>query len=138
MKNKNNNHYTLEELRAMGLVSNTDGRPRKGLTNEKWQREIEIRKTFISPAPVGKKRMGGKFSKESGTWNEETQGIYSGMTNYQQYVSYINSVLKEIESGHIDYCYFIYQITDLLTFHYNTLRTRYVEDGEYWEVWLDK
>ena len=130
--------FTLEELREIGLVSNTNGRPRSNLTDEKWQKELSLRKAFVTPHPRGIKKMGGKYSKESGGWNEETQGIYYGTTNYQQYTTYINSVLKEIESGRVDYCYFIYQILDLLAFHYNTLRTKYIEGEGYWEVWLER
>ena len=80
--------------------------------------------------------MTGKYSKESGKWNEETQGTYHGCTNWQQYCSYINDILSIIRSGQVDYCYYIYQILDLLKFHYDDLKTRYC-DG-YWEVWLER
>lgn len=33
---------TLEELREMRLVSNTNGRPTSTLTNEKWQRNFKL------------------------------------------------------------------------------------------------
>lgn len=128
-------NMTLEELRQMKIVSNTNGRPLSNLTNEKWQKEFNIRKLFITPYTKASK-MSGKFSKESGFWNEETQGEYRGMTNWQEYCSYINDVLLTIRSGKIDYCYFIYQIMDLAKFHHNTLKTKYC-DG-YWEVWLEK
>lgn len=129
-------NFTLEELRKMKLVSNTNGRPTYGLTDEKWQKEFELRKIFITPYSKDVKKLGGKYSRESGAWNEETQGIYHGCSNWQQYCSYINDVLKNIRSGQIDYCYFIYQIEDLLKFHYNTLRTKYCD--RYWEVWLER
>lgn len=128
-------HMTLEELREMKVISNTNDRPVYGLTNEKWQKEFNVRKIFIKPLSNDIKKMGGKFSNESGMWNEETQGTYHGVTNWQQYCSYINDVLKNIQSGQTDYCYFIYQVMDLAKFHYNTLKTRYC-DG-YWEVWLE-
>ena len=79
--------------------------------------------------------MGGLYSKDTGMWNMETKGEYYGTTNYQEYCSFINDILSNIRSGQIDYVYYIYQITDLLKFHYDTLKTRYC-DG-YWEVWLD-
>lgn len=128
-------NYTLEELREMRLVSNTDGRPVYTLTDEKWQKEFHLRKTFIVPYRNIKK-LCGKYSKEPGVWNEETMGTYYGQSNWQEYCSYINDILKNIRAGQIDYCYFIYQIMDLLKFHYDDLRTRYC-DG-YWEVWLEK
>lgn len=128
-------HMTLEELREMKLVSNTNGRPIKNLTDEKWQKEFELRKIFVDPFLPNVKKMPGKYSTESGFWNEEMFGSYLGITNWQQYCVYINDVLKNIRSGQVDYCYYIYQIETLLKFHRDDLRTRY-RDG-YWEVWLE-
>lgn len=129
---------TLEELREMRLISNTNSRPSSTLTNEKWQKEFNVRKLFITPINKNIKRFGQKnaYSEETGYWNEETMGTYHGATNWQEYCSFISDVLKNIGAGQIDYCYFIYQIMDLLKFHYNDLRTKYC-DG-YWEVWLER
>ena len=129
---------TLEELREMKLVSNTNGRPSSTLTDEKWQKEFNIRKLFVKPVNKSVKRFGQKnsFSEETGYWNEETMGTYHGATNWQEYCSFINDVLSNIRAGQVDYIYFIYQIMDLLKFHYNDLRTKYC-DG-YWEVWLER
>lgn len=129
-------NMTLKELKEMRIISNTNGRPDSNMTDERWQKEFNVRKLFITPNDKKHKRMGGKFSRESGTWNEEKDGEYLGMTNYQEYCSYINDVLKNIRAGQIDYCYFIYHIMDLLKFHYDDLRTKYC-DG-YWEVWLER
>ena len=127
---------TLEELRELRLISNTNGRPTSSMTDEKWQKEFNIRKLFIKPLPKDIKKMKGKYSKESGIWNEETQGTYGGKTNWQEYCSFINDVLSCIRAGQVDYCYYIYQIESLLKFHYSDLRTRY-RDG-FWEVWLER
>lgn len=129
-------NMTLEELREMKLISNTNGRPTSTLTDEKWQKEFNVRKMFITPYSKNVKRLGGKFSKESGMWNEEIMGEYHGETNWNSYCRYINDVLDNIRAGQVDYCYFIYQILDLARFHYNDLTTRYC-DG-YWEVWLQR
>ena len=120
-------NMTLEELKEMRIISNTNGRPDSNMTDERWQKEFNVRKLFITPNDKKHKRMGGKFSRESGTWNEEKDGEYLGMTNYQEYCSYINDVLKNIRAGQIDYCYFIYHIMDLLKFHYDDLRTKYCD-----------
>ena len=135
-KEKKYKNMTLEELKEMKLISNTNGRPSATLTNEKWQKEFNIRKMFITPYPKNIKKLKGKHSKESGMWNEDTQGTYYGCTNWQSYCSYINDVLSNIRSGQVDYCYYIYQILDIAKFHYNDLKTRY-RDG-YWEVWLER
>ena len=120
----------------MKLISNTNGRPTSTLTDEKWQKEVNLRKMFITPYPKDIKKLKSQHSKESGLWNEETQGTYHGCTNWQSYCSYINDILRNIRSGQVDYCYYIYQILDLAKFHYNTLKTKYC-DG-YWEVWLER
>lgn len=135
-KEKKYKNMTLEELRELRLISNTNGRPTSAMTDEKWQKEFNLRKMFITPYPKDIKKLKGQHSKESGAWNEETQGIYHGCTGWQSYCSYINDILNNIRSGQVDYCYYIYQILDLAKFHYNTLKTKYC-DG-YWEVWLER
>lgn len=128
---------TLEELKEMKLISNTNGRPSDSLTDEKWQKELSIRKLFITPYKNGEtKKMKGKYSRERGDWNAEVNGEYCGITNWQSYCSYINDVLNNIRSGQEDYCYFIYQIQDILKFHFHDLRTKYI-DG-YWKIWLER
>lgn len=120
---------TIEELK------NANGRPSSSLTDEKWQKEFTARKLFITPYKGGKtKKLSGKYAREAGTWREETQGSYGGCTNWQSYSAYINDILANIRAGQVDYCYYIYQILDLVKFHHNDLRTKYC-DG-YWEVWL--
>ena len=91
IKNKNKekkyNNMTLEELRELRLISNTNGTPSSSMTDEKWQKEFKIRKHFITPYPHNITELKGKYSKEYGMWNEETQGTYHGCTNWQQYCS---------------------------------------------------
>jgi len=128
-------NMTLEELKELKLISNSNGKPTSFMTDAKWQKEFNLRKLFITPYPKTITKLKGQYSKESGTWNEEKQGIYHGCTTWQSCCSYINDILNNIRCGQVDYCYYIYQILDLLKFHYNTLRTKYC-DG-YWEVWLE-
>lgn len=140
IKNKNKEtkykNMTLEELKELKLISNTNGRPTSSMTDEKWQKELNLRKMFVTPYPKEIKKMKGKYTKESGMWNEETMGTYHGCTNWLSYCSYINDVLSNIRTGQVDYCYYIFQILDLLKFHHNDLKTKYC-DG-YWEVWLER
>lgn len=113
-----------------------NGRPDASLTDKEWQNEFALRKLYITPYSKHVTKFGGKYSQGRKSWNSEFDGEYKGVTNWQQYCSYINSVLSAIRSGEHDYCYYKYQIMDLLKFHYDTLRTRYC-DG-YWEVWLER
>lgn len=135
-KEKKYKSMTLEELREMKIISNTNSRPLSTLTDEKWQKEFNVRKLFVTPHHKDYKKLQGKYSKESGIWNEELKGEYCGCSNWQQYCGYINDVLNNIRKGQVDYCYYIYQIMDLARFHFNELKTKYC-DG-YWEVWLEK
>lgn len=135
--NRAKKHITLEELRKYRHISNSNGRPGSRLTDETWQKEFEIRKMFVTPYKNGStKKLSGAQYQKCGNWNEERDGVYQGATNWQEYCAYINDVLQNIRTGKVDYCYYIFQITDLLKFHYDDLQTRYC-DG-YWEVWLDK
>lgn len=129
-------NMTLEELREMKIISNTNRRPSSNLTNEKWQKEFNARKLFITPYDKSVTKLKCKYARESGMWNKETMGEYDGATNWQEYCSFINDVLNNIRSGQVDYCYYIFQITDLLKFHLDDLRTMYC-DG-YWMVWLER
>lgn len=113
-----------------------NGRPEPGLTDKEWQNELSIRKLYITPHPKRITKLGGRYSRGANLWNPEIDGEYHGTTNWQQYCTYINSVLSTIRSGDHDYCYYKYQIMDLLKFHYESLRTKYC-DG-YWEVWLER
>lgn len=122
----------LEKFKCLRKISNTDGRPSYGLTNEKWQEEFALRKNFVTICPEIEKKKMEKYSIE-GRYNSES---YDGPTNYQRYRAFINDVAKNIKSkNHIDYCFFIYQIMDLYKIYADKLKTRFVENGQYWEVW---
>lgn len=70
-----------------------------------------------------------------------TDNEYSGRSQDERYVDFINDVLKQIRSkrGKKDYVYNIYAICDLLKFEHE-LQCMFVTDGKYsyFEVWLDK
>ena len=81
---------------------------------------------------AGLNRINGTVSQES----------YSGETQYFRYRNYINDILCTIRSRHhaVDYCYYIYQIADLLKYE-PELKTRLDTTEEslpYFEVWLEQ
>lgn len=131
---------TIPELKSLCYIntSPTSGRPSPNLTDSQWQQKFLLMKSTATPST--KKKMSTSESKESGTWNEETRGTYHGATNHQYYCSYINDILRTIRSGDKDFCYFTYQVADLLKYEMDRLMTKYVPDetGGYWEVWLEK
>lgn len=123
----------LESLKTIKPTRATHGRPSSTLTDKEWQNELALMKLYITPHDKSVTRMGGKFSRGQEKIKENQE--YDGVTNWQSYCIYINDVLKNIRKGNHDFCYFGYQIIDLLKFHYDDLRTKY-RDG-YWEVWLE-
>ena len=125
----------LKEM-STSFLAMGNGRPEPGLTDKEWQEEFAIRKLYVIPYGKRVTKLAGRYSQDSTRWSPETDGEYHGTTNWQQYCTYINSVLSAIRSGEHDYCYYKYQIMDLLKFHYNSLTTKYC-DG-YWEVWLER
>lgn len=125
----------LETIKQLNKFD-SNGRPSKQLTDKSWQEEFKIRRLLIKPFPPSVKKISRAYSRESGKWNVGTQGVYHGCTSYQSYCAYINDVLENIRRGQKDYCYYIYQITDLLKFHLDDLQTKYCNG--YWEVWLKK
>lgn len=52
---------------------------------------------------------------------------YHGDTQYQYYCRYINDILWSIRHGKVDYCYYIYQIAELLRFEHDRLQAVYLE-----------
>lgn len=127
---------SLEQLKELSVISNSNGRPNSSMTDEKWQLEFELRKNFIQKYDSTITRVGGKYSRIPLKWNEETMGEYDGITNWQSYCWYMNDILSVIRSGNRDYCYYLYQVMHLAHFDFGDkeLKTKYY-DG-YWEVWL--
>lgn len=52
---------------------------------------------------------------------------YHGKTQYQYYCDFINDILSNIRKGGIDYCFYIYQVAELLKYEYDKLQVRYLE-----------
>lgn len=111
-----------EDLRKMGLIQNTDGMPRKSLTDEAWQMEIELRKKFLPAYPKDMDRL----------YVSKTEAFSSN----GYYKTFINDTLKDLKKGLIGYCFYIYQIEELLKFYPKELKTKYDQDNECFIVWL--
>lgn len=61
--------------------------------------------------------------------------IYHGQTQYQCYCKFINDVLRCVRKHQVDYCYFIYQIKELLKYEPD-LQAKYLEELNCFKVWL--
>ena len=109
------------------------GRPRLDWDNSKWNIYFTALKQKVTPISDSKFRTlpVTRCHLQSG---EE----YKGETSYQHYCNFINDVLTSIRMGEVDYCYYIYQIADLLRYE-PKLKTRLCcEDrlSPYFIVWL--
>ena len=98
---------------------------------------IELMKLYITPYPKSITRISPKYLRDIIRKNENGEIKYDGKTSWQSYCAYINDVLSQIGLGNVDYCFYKYQIEQLLKFHHDTLKTRLC-DGWYWEVWLER
>lgn len=102
-------------------VNLSAGRPDSNMTDQQWQQIFTLMKSMVRE-------------------RKEEELCYS--TSDESYCSYIESVLSTIrgdldEEPEHDYCYFIYQIATLLEFERERLRTKYLEEYQCFEVWLD-
>ena len=58
----------------------------------------------------------------------EPDRIYFGKSEYQSHCDFINSILSNIRKGESDYCYYIYQIAELLQFEQENLEAIWLEE----------
>lgn len=120
-------------------ISPLAGRPAENWTDEKWQEYFELLKLKVKPSKEKKMTDEAASFRINGTSSNDT---YSGETQYYRYRNYINDILCTIRSKNhrIDYCYYIYQIADLLKYE-PALKTRLNTTEEflpYFEVWLEQ
>lgn len=110
-------------------ISSTTGRPSKDMSDDFWQRQFEELRAKTPQSIDSRMR---KASNPLEFYAAE----YKGLTQFQQYCSYINSILRSIRSGETDYCHYIYQIQDLLKYEHSNLKTKYLPKDQCWEVYL--
>ena len=123
----------LEDLQQVNLSA---GRPSSTMTNKQWQDRFAVMRLIVAPAKHSKMKSTKGSTSNPSLANDGVE------PQWLRYRTYINSVLKEIRAGNEDYCYYIYQITDLLRYEHDTLRTEYICDQPgkpgFFRVWLEK
>lgn len=85
-------------------------------SNEDWQRQFEALRKNAIQAKCGSPLF-----------------VFRGNDSY---VDFICGVLETIRTGNVDYCFFIYQIEDLLKFEKDQLQSRWLPEEECFMVWL--
>jgi hypothetical protein len=88
----------------------------KKLSNDEWQIIFSYMKSINVPTTEKKlKRHNAKPIVVMRRWSlSDNDGNFDTLDN--TYVKFINDVLGQLRKGKIDYCYYIYQISDLLRF----------------------
>lgn len=127
---KGKQKMTLEEMKDINLSA---GRPPYNFTDEKWQNQLRLMRIMIPMSHEYKMRCSNRRYQVNGVSNPDEK--YDGETDYQRYVQYINSVLTAVRKKETEYCYFIYQISDLLKFE-PMLKARYMPEAECFAVSL--
>jgi len=98
--------------------------PPSDYTNQQWQNDLAELKEKIEPSP--RKRM--VTIRESAKKTES--GSYYGKTQYQYYCAFINDILEQIRSGQEAFCYYVYQVIDVLRFE-KEVDVNYIEKYRY-------
>ena len=117
------------------LLKENNSKTLKTLTDNEWQECLDLLRT-ITPTTI-EKRLKRKLGRVVIGRNWTLSGGESDSLD-TYYITFINSVLKSIRSGETDYCFYTYQIAELLRFE-PKLQARLIHnDCSHFEVWLDK
>lgn len=111
------------------MVTQNTKSPPKDYTDEQWQTDFSNLKLQIKQ---GSAKSMPSIREVSETIYQE----YHGKTQYQRYCDFINSVLKNIRGGYIDYCFYIYQIAELLKYEHDNLKVVWLEAERCFRVFL--
>ena len=106
----------------------------KEMTNSEWQQYFNILRLMVQQGTD--KRMKYSYSISVNGRYDKSYFVYSGDTQWERYCKFINSILSAIRKGECDYCYYIYQISDLLRFEHDRLKAVWLPEYQCFEVSL--
>lgn len=104
------------------------------MTDDQWQQYFNNMKSLVSPSNEKRLKVGKSFTL--GYRRLESQSTYSGDTQWQRYCQFINGILKAIRNGEEDYCFYIYQVADLLRFEHDRLCAQWQPEDKCFRIWL--
>lgn len=123
------------ELKDLERVDLSAGQPPKDMTDEQWQKYFSRMVLLVKPST--EKQMNNRVKMTVNGRDISYYSSYTGETNYYYYQQTINTILSGIRKRKHDYCYNIHQITYLLKFEHDRLRTKWLPDSGCFEVWLN-
>lgn len=110
------------------------GRPTCEMTRTQWISYFKQLRKMVDPC---KSRFMVYVGDHEGVTDlYGIQRTYYGDTAWHNYCKFINDVLRTIRSGKSDYCFYVYQIADLLRFENSQLRCAWEPEYECFRVWL--
>lgn len=112
------------------MVTQNTKNPPVNYTNNQWQSDFAILKSQIEQCDSA-------LMPNIREASETVYQGYHGKTQYQRYCDFINSVLKNIRNGYIDYCFYIYQIAELLRYEHDNLEATWLEAEHCFRVFLE-
>lgn len=118
----------------MSIIDQNTAKPIKGMTNAQWQEFFEQMRSEAKPS-----RAKNMNEMDFRSRSEDILNIpyaYHGDTMWQSYCKFINGVLSSIRHGEPDYCFYTYQIAELLRFENRRLRAKWLPTHDCFVVWL--
>lgn len=110
------------------MVNKATSKPPTDYSDSQWQQDfIRIKKT-IKPSDQNKMKVIPDTKSSS--------GVYYGKTQYQYYCDFINDILFNIRHGKCDYCFYIYQIAELLKYEYYRLQAVWLSNERCFKISL--
>ena len=126
------------------LTSPYDKKIMSNMTNEEWQEHLSVLRLLSHPTEEIRLIRNPAQSRVIGRYWTLSNGCYDGVDSLdKRYVSFINSVLKNIrrptKKPVYDHVYHFYHIAELLRFEPQLQCELIHNDGvSYLEVWLDR
>lgn len=123
------------------IINCVNGKLDANTTNEQWQEYFAIMKQTIKQGR--EKRMKSCVAKIMvNGYSIDIFSHYDGETSYTSYCQFINGILRTIRGNSSnapahDYCFYVYQIADLLRFEHDKLNVIWRQEDKCFEVWLD-
>lgn len=121
------------KIEEINLISTL---PKEDMTNKEWQEYFKKMKTLVQQEK--KRRMTLHTIPMFAQNNHNSKTAYYGDTQWAKYREFINSILYAMRCGEQDYCFYTYQIADLLRYEHDNLRTRWLPEHQCFIVWLKK
>lgn len=112
----------------MSMISSKTRKPPENYTDEQWQSDFQKLRNEIRPSALREMPTVPETIKEG--------QVYHGKTEYQCYCDFINDILLNIRDGNTDYCFYIYQIADLLKYEHDRLQATWSETDQCFRLTL--